>query len=95
MRIRWLDLPPTFSHGQPLAPASSELTVDDVGGVGLFVAAEVGETTGASFFSLFVTTGGGCRHPGRASSGPSSPGKLRRGDQSRHSASRQVYVRRR
>ena len=88
----WIFLPPfpTVSHS---ALASSELT-EDVGGVGLFVAADVGETTGASFFSLFVTTGGGCRDSGRASSGPSSPGKLQKGDQSRHSASRQVYVRR-
>ena len=48
----WSFLPPfpTVSHS---APASSELTVGDEGGVVFFLPAGVGETTGASL-SVFV-----------------------------------------
>ena len=52
----WSFLPPfpTVSHS---AFASSELTVGDEGGVGFFLPAGVGETTGASFSGLLLTTG--------------------------------------
>ena len=52
----WSFLPPfpTVSHS---AFASSELTVGDEGGVGFFLPAGVGETTGASFSVFILTTG--------------------------------------
>ena len=52
----WSFLPPfpTISHS---AFASSELTVGDEGGVGFFLPADVGETTGASFSVFVLTTG--------------------------------------
>ena len=54
VRTHRLDLPPTFYHSQPLD--SSVVTVEDKGGVGVLIPADVGETTGV-YFSFFVKTG--------------------------------------
>ena len=62
-------------------------------GVGVLIPACVGETTGTSFHCLLKQVGG-YRGSGRAFSEPSSPGKGRRDDQSRCSASRLVYAQR-
>ena len=87
----WSFLPP-FSHSQPLSLRLFGVNCRGRRGEwGFFYPLVWARTTGASFSVLLLTTGErGIMVCGRASSGPSSPGKLRRGDQSHHSASRRV-----
>ena len=87
VRIRRLELPPTFSHSQPLGPRLfRSKRRGRRGGLYPLVKARLRGPP----FQCLIQQVGGYRIFGRAFSGPSSLGRLRRGDQSRHSASRRV-----
>ena len=95
MRIRRLDLPPTFSHSQPLGPRLFGTNRRRRRGEWGFFYPLMWARLREPPFRCLLQQVGGCRDSGRAFSGLSSPGKLGRDDQSCRSASRQVYVRRR